>query len=144
MSAVLQVGCLTGAYSRHIRRGERIVVVDPEEQAAESPKSAADLEDLASRLAEQIPVILDLWEAGIRRLVPATEGHGSPVTRDHIPRFLLEMAEAISPVSGPECANEKFRVSRIHGAERAGLPDYSLVQVLQEYALLRKTIMEVL
>src|SRR5437868_15514619 len=32
----------------------------------------------------------------------------------------------------------------MHGAERAGLPDYSLVQVLQEYTLLRKTILEVL
>src|SRR5437763_4556295 len=144
MSAASQVGCLTGAYSRHIRKGEGVAVVNPAEQATASPESAADLEDLASRLAEQIPVIMDLWEAGIRRLVPATEGHGSPVTRDHIPRFLLEMAEAISPVSGPECANEKFRISRMHGAERAGLPDYSLVEVLQEYTLLRKTILEVL
>jgi len=113
---------------------------------AESPEAVArsTRAEVSTRLAERIPLILDLWEERVRLKLPAARDQDPPILRDDLPPFLLALARSLSPVAAPEDAGAERQVSRSHGAQRARLEEYSLDQVLREYYLLRKTVLEVL
>lgn len=111
---------------------------------AATTRTPTEREDVSARLAEQIPTILDVWEQRVRAMLPAVRDEEPPILRDHLPSLLLELAQALSPVGkGPDLPAE-LQVSKQHGEERARSPHYSLQQVLCEYRLLRKSILEVL
>src|SRR5262245_4487630 len=96
-------------------------------------------QESANRLHKQIPEILRRWEIRVRALLPEARRETTPVLIDHLPLFLEELAKALSPTEGqPVDATWK-----IHGKLRATQTDYSLQQVLQEYHLMRRVVMEV-
>ena len=71
---------------------------------AESPEIAAPAgrATVSNRLAERIPLILDLWEERVRLRLPAAREQDPPILRDDIPPFLLALARSLSPVAAPE------------------------------------------
>jgi len=100
--------------------------------------------EVSERLAEQTAVILDRWEARVREQLPASRSQTPPFLRDHLPVFLLQLADALSPRTPREDACEASDVCQQHARERARLPEYSLDQVVREYSLLRSTLLQVL
>src|SRR5689334_16077530 len=97
---------------------------------------------LANRLDECIPEILRQWEARVRSVVPAARHESRPVLLNSIPKFLKELVKSLARPGNPDPARRKAPAE--HAKQRAGIPEYSLDQVIQEYSLLRATILDVL
>lgn len=105
-----------------------------------APPARADAGQRLSRLA---PEILARWEHLIRVEVPEVGGHSSPVLRNSVPEFLRRLADALCDEHG---VNPQLEVDAAveHGEQRAALPGYTLERVLQEYLLLRRTVLQTL
>jgi signal transduction histidine kinase len=105
----------------------------------QSPDHAAD------RLMQSKEKILRQWLQNAKRELPSAQYQSSPVLRDELPAFLDEIADALNPHSPTSVAcDANVEVCREHGEQRAGLTQYSLKEVIQEYMLLKKSIFEVL
>ena len=78
-----------------------------------------------------------------RLTLPAAAAQPEPILRDEIPLFLANLVRALSP-NEPQCNACSGGVCKEHGQQRARQKDYSLRQVLAEYSLLQKTILEVI
>jgi signal transduction histidine kinase len=102
-----------------------------------------EAQSIGARLRSHIPQIMETWETWVRREIPAARGAELQVLRNSLPELLEEVAREIVHVQGTEF-NRKLHLSRVHGAERAKLPNYSLFEVILEYRILRKTVFIVL
>lgn len=102
------------------------------------------LQNIANLLEQEAPEILRQWEAKVRVVLPAARSESRPVLRNSIPTFLKELAQTLSGREDSEPAESRARAPREHAEQRATLPAYSLEQVIQEYNLLRKVILDVL
>jgi light-regulated signal transduction histidine kinase (bacteriophytochrome) len=65
------------------------------------------------------------------------------VLRDAIPLFINNLVKALSP-NEPENSTEETNVAKEHAKQRDEQGDYSLSQVIAEYFILQKTLLEVL
>jgi len=101
------------------------------------------LSETATRLRSQVPKVLRRWEAQVLEEVPAASTVDSKELRDHLHILLEQVVQALSPRS-PDEPQERLTTSERHGGERALLESYSLGEVLQEYSILRRTVLEVL
>jgi signal transduction histidine kinase len=101
------------------------------------------LSDTATRLRAQAPEILGRWEARVLTEVPAASTVDTGVLYDHLHILLEQVVTALSP-NASEQTPVGLTPSERHGAERALLESYSLSEVLQEYSVLRRTVLEVL
>lgn len=97
---------------------------------------------LAQRLEQQIPEILRQWEARVRSSVPAARHQSRPILLNSIPDFLKELVRSLAGPAAQESA--KREAPKEHATQRAAQPEYSLEQVIQEYSLLRGTLLDVL
>jgi signal transduction histidine kinase len=97
----------------------------------------------AKRLDEKREDILQSWEEAVRVSFPAVRTESHPVLRNSMPEFVSELAEVLAG-RAPTDAVLAAATPREHAAQRAGIPAYSLRQVLQEYRLLRNCILDVL
>jgi PAS domain S-box-containing protein len=97
---------------------------------------------LAEQLEQQIPEILRQWEAHVRSAVAAARHESRPVLLNSIPEFLKELVASLAGVDRSDAS--KRLAPHEHARQRAEHPDYSLEQVVQEYSLLRATILDVL
>ncbi len=97
---------------------------------------------LAERLEQRIPEILRQWEAHVRSIVPAARHESRPVLLDSIPEFLEELVKSLAGFQREDATQR--RAPKKHAKQRADHPAYSLEQVIQEYSLLRGTILDVL
>ena len=109
----------------------------------ETPPRHPSRQTIGARLRLQIPKIMEIWETWVRREIPAAQGTELQVLRNSLPELLAEIAREIEHVRGTSF-NRKLQLSRVHGAERAKLPQYSLSEVILEYRVLRKTVLTVL
>lgn len=101
------------------------------------------LSETATRLRAQVPEVLQRWETQVLAEVPAASTVDNRVLRDHLHILLEQVVIALSPLA-PEESGPKLSTSERHGGERALLESYSLGEVLQEYSILRRTVLEVL
>jgi signal transduction histidine kinase len=101
------------------------------------------LSETATRLRAQVPEVLERWEAQVLAEVPAARTVDSRELRDHLHILLGHVVIALSP-EAPEETPHPLTTSERHGGERALLESYSLGEVLQEYSILRRTVLEVL
>ncbi len=110
---------------------------------SEFPMSQRDTAETAECLKRNKEKILTLWSERARQEVPAAGEKDEYILRDAIPLFLDNLGRALSPTQpASDAAIEE--VSKEHGRQRAQQGDYSLPQVLDEYFILQKTILEVL
>ena len=85
--------------------------------------------------------IISEWVAAVRRLAPARE-LDQPILIDHLPQFLDELAEFLDEVrAGHAAAAEPIDPPAMHALERLEF-GYDLAQVVEEYAILRQCIVE--
>ena len=86
-------------------------------------------------------IIVQEWIEKVKKEIPEAHKHDNPIVRNDVPHFLDTLVEALK--------SEDFRKllaypSEAHGKERAWETDYSLVQVLKEYRLLKEVIFNLL
>ena len=101
------------------------------------------LSETAQRLQARVPEVLERWEAQVLAAVPAASTVDQEELRDHLHLLLAQVVVALSP-EAHEAAPHRLTTSERHGGERALLESYSLGEVLQEYSILRRTVLEVL
>jgi signal transduction histidine kinase len=101
------------------------------------------LSHTASRLQRLVPQVLSRWEVRVLAEVPAASTVSHDELRDHLHILLGHVVIALSPdVADAEL--HRLTTSERHGGERALLESYSLGEVLQEYSILRRTVLEAL
>jgi signal transduction histidine kinase len=100
------------------------------------------LSETATCLRAQVPEVLRRWEAQVLKEVRAASTVDSEELRDHLQTLLEQVVLALSP-GAPEEPPLRLTTSERHGGERALLESYSLGEVLQEYSILRRTVLEV-
>ncbi len=96
----------------------------------------------AQRLVDAIPEVVALWEERLRREVSATRRQSRPALIDTLPVYLEQMSRAIA--TGGANREEMEDTARRHAAERAQLPGFSLEQLLVEYSVLHRTLLDIL
>jgi signal transduction histidine kinase len=85
--------------------------------------------------------IIERWEIAARDLVPGAKTKDSLVVQDKLSNFIDSLIEALIPGSAKYDATSGNDISKDHGQHRAVTEGYSLDQMLEEYSLLRKTIL---
>ncbi len=85
--------------------------------------------------------IIAHWETWAREVVLSAKNKDSLVLIDKLDRFIDELVHALNPRINQYDATEGNDFSKHHGQHRASTPGYSLAQMLQEYSLLKKTIL---
>jgi signal transduction histidine kinase len=101
------------------------------------------LSETARRLQGCVPEVLERWEARVVAEVPAASTVDQEELRDHLHILLEQVVVALSP-DAPAATLHRLTTSERHGGERALLESYSLGEVLQEYSILRRTVLDVL
>ena len=109
----------------------------------EGTRAPTEAQSIGARLRAKVPRIMETWETWVRKEIPAAEGIDLQVLRNSLPDLLEEIAQEIVHLRGTEF-DRQLHLSKVHGTERAGLPSYSLLDVVLEYRILRKTIFVVL
>jgi PAS domain S-box-containing protein len=107
-----------------------------------NPHDSADRKDAADRLRRLRDEILRQWQDRVRSEVPAAKWHSPGVILDSIPKLLDQLAAALESGSAP--STDPPPAAQEHADQRAALANYSLDQVVYEYHLLRRVILNVL
>lgn len=84
--------------------------------------------------------ILNRWIEKVKEEIPAAREHGMPILKNNVPYLLDALTNALE---SDDARNVVYR-SESHGKERAQETNYSLVQILQEYRLLKEVIFTIL
>lgn len=96
---------------------------------------------LSERLEQQIPEILRQWEARTRAGVPAARHVSRPVLLNKVPEFLEEL---VASLTGQASTHPRPQTPKEHAKQRAEHPEYSLEEVIREYGLLERAILDLL
>jgi signal transduction histidine kinase len=88
--------------------------------------------------------ILELFVARVHRSLHDASRESLSMIVDTLPAFLSQMGRVLATPNPLDYASECSTIARQHGDERAKLTDYSLLEVLREYQILREILMEVL
>jgi PAS domain S-box-containing protein len=94
----------------------------------------------ASRLKTLIPEIMRRWEVLVLKEVPAARLQERLLLYNDIPAILAELAQALA--IGEEDLCTESEATRSHAQQRVGLVGYSLSQLIQEYHVLRRVVVE--
>jgi len=88
--------------------------------------------------------VLALWEKRVREEIPSAAKAEHSIIIDTFPAVLRQIAEAMSSKHTRRTATEGSTVAEEHGGERVRMTQFSLEDVIREYALLRQVMVEVL
>jgi PAS domain S-box-containing protein len=98
----------------------------------------------ARRLREVKDAVVNRWEARVRLHLADAQEATRPVLVDSIPELLDRMAAALeSPVPDRELESTEA-IGALHGQQRAEATAFSLDEVILEYQLLRRALLEIL
>ena len=99
----------------------------------------------ADRLRAAKAPLLESWAARVRERLPPAR-HDDPLALvDSLPAFIDGLVEALGDRAPREALDRLERsLAAEHGRDRAGRPQWSLGQVVEEYQLLRQVVFEVL
>lgn len=102
---------------------------------------------LINALHSERDSILENWENEARTQIAAAKSAESLVLRNHLVDFLDDLEKIIKLSTKKDVSQEMasiighdFKSSQAHGRVRASTPNYTIDQVIQEYALLRQVI----
>lgn len=105
----------------------------------------AALESAAYRLKRSKEQIIETWMNRVRRSIYPARNQIPPALIDSMPVFLSLMSDFLmSEKATHESFANELVLAEVHGTQRAGLQDYTLADVLGEYHILRKVILEIL
>lgn len=97
----------------------------------------------ASGLKESKKEVIDLFVLRIQEVLPAADDKSKFALKDSIPDFIDEIVYVLAGKNSPH-APEVTEVAKEHGIQRASLTNFTLDQVLHEYAILRRVLFEIL
>jgi signal transduction histidine kinase len=103
----------------------------------------ATAEQIGALIRNQVPAIMEAWEDSVRREIPAARAADMTALHLCLPELMTEIAREVEHGQEPAFAR-RLKLAQVHGAERAMLPDYSLLAVILEYRILRKALFAVL
>ncbi len=110
-----------------------------------------DVQPLIDRLHKERDQILHEWESHARKDIRAAKSAESLVLRNHLVDFLDDLEKAIKLRANQKISEEKsallghdFSSSQAHGRVRASTPNYTIDQVIKEYAIFRQVVMKAL
>lgn len=94
-------------------------------------------------LRENIPRILTVWETRVRDSIENSQKESSPTLIDHLPDVLKSLAETLEKEIFHDSTHNKIRtLGSDHGKQRAYKTDFSLEEIVKEYAILRQILIE--
>ena len=102
-----------------------------------------DLSKKAHRVLEVRDEVFAHWETTVREGVAGAEDVTHPVLLDTLPMFYGNIVEALSPGLARDNAVGDTTAAAGHGGERARTTEYSAVEVVHEYYLLRDSLLAV-
>lgn len=95
----------------------------------------------SERLRNLKEAIMEKWKDRVCHEIPAAKIQSNTQLRNSLPEFMDRLAAALTKENCNEVSYDAVEeISRDHGEQRAGLPGYSLVQMLKEYKILREVI----
>lgn len=86
--------------------------------------------------------MIESWEKKLRRNVLRTQGKSSVLLVDHLPHILENLNEVLRNDGKRVKKHETIELNKKHGIQRASQTDFSLEEIMYEYALLRDVIIE--
>lgn len=86
--------------------------------------------------------ILNEWVEKVQRHVRTADKLESPIIVNTLPLFLERLAEALCEECTRETATESSNFAQEHGSERARVTNFGPDEIIEEYKLLRKTIID--
>ena len=105
-------------------------------------------QDASARLNANIDRIMTEWSKQVKEQVPSAGALNKQQLYDGLVAFLKTLANVISTTpssdGGERFAIENSQLCRVHGKMRAGIPGYTLDQVISEYRVLRMVIFSIL
>lgn len=105
-------------------------------------KEREEWSEAAGRLRRLKSDILRTWELRVRSEVQAARGQSRAVILNSIPKLLDQIAESLE--SGSARLMKAPAAAQEHADQRASLREYSLEQVVYEYHLLRRVVVDML
>ncbi len=100
-------------------------------------------ESVAQRLEKSSADILSIWEKRARAEILATEGKDSEVIQDELALFLKSLVHTLA-MKNPMKSLTDEKAALNHGQQRAGLTNYTLIEIIEEYSLMRQVLIEIL
>lgn len=96
----------------------------------------------ARELVELQDEIVATWIKAVRAKIPTAKDLSNPLIIDTLPKFLSNLAEALDEEHPRKIATESSSISQEHGGERARLSRYSPDHLIQEFQILRDSIVQ--
>lgn len=98
----------------------------------------------AERLRAKKETVIRVWLERLREEVGPAREEGDPVLINTLPALLDKFAEALSPNDPRQSATEGTTLAEEHGGERVRLTRFRLEDLMAEYRVLRRVLVEVL
>jgi signal transduction histidine kinase len=112
---------------------------------AKEEQSRQEHEEAAARLRQQAPEILQRWAQHACASVRAARHLDHEALHNNLPEVLEQIAQVLDTNVGRDAyAYAQIPASKDHANQRARIQGYSLDQVILEYHLLRRAVVEVL
>jgi PAS domain S-box-containing protein len=87
-------------------------------------------------------VLIERWKLAVQKELPAAKNKSSPLLIDSLPAFIDELCDSLDPKKPYK--SSVSRNAHNHAMQRAAIGDYDIKQVLIEYQILRKALLEIL
>lgn len=106
------------------------------------PIATQDPDQYASELIDQTETLLANWESRVReKVIPEHPEISSHLLRNNLANLIASIARTIRDPDA-EIKSKVINVAHDHANERAKLTDFSLPQILDEYAIFREILFE--
>ncbi len=96
----------------------------------------------AKSLYRRREAVLNVWVEKVQVHIKSAGKIDCPILINTLPLFLERLAEALCEESTRETATESSNVAQEHGSERARVTNYSPDDIIEEYKILRRVIIE--
>ena len=95
-------------------------------------------------LSDLTDEIITNWEEKLRKNISRTHGKSSTLLIDHLPYILRNLTAVLENNGKRIKKQETDELNKKHGIQRASQTDFSLEEIMYEYALLRDVIIELM
>lgn len=107
-------------------------------------RSQHEISPLGQALLKLKEEILQSWMELAQENIKKAETLRQPILINTLPSYIDSLAKVVTPLQSATGMKESFNIADEHGAERARLTAYNPTDVIQEYHLFRKTLLDVL
>src|SRR4051812_400078 len=106
-----------------------------------------DFASASARIKKNIPLLLKIWAERVRIEIPVAARQSDENLFNSLEGFLEKLFESISSQSSESREQQpsaNIDLCQKHAEQRAKIPGYSLHNVIQEYRILRQTLISIL